>query len=91
MDGEIARTFEGEWGAANIILLPKKNDTRRITDYGPISLIHSIAKIFSSLLAKRLAPLLDSMVSNYQSAFIKKRNIPDNFLYVQNTVRRLHK
>lgn len=58
--------------SANIILLPKKNDALRITDYRPISLIHSIAKIFSKLLANRLAPLLDSMVSNCQSAFIKK-------------------
>jgi hypothetical protein len=30
------------------------------------------------------------MISNCQSAFIKK-SIHDNFLYVQNTVRRLHK
>lgn len=76
--------------SANIILLPKKNDAIKVTDYRPISLIHNIAKIFSKLLANRLAPLLGSMVSNCQSAFIKKRSIHDNFLYVQNTVRRLH-
>jgi hypothetical protein len=77
--------------SANIVLLPKKNDALRVTYYRPISLIHSIAKIFSKLLANRLAPLLDSMVSNCQSAFIKKRSIHDNFLYVQSTVRKLHK
>jgi hypothetical protein len=31
------------------------------------------------------------MVSKCQSAFIKKRSIHDNFLYVQNMVRKLHK
>lgn len=77
--------------SANIVLLPKKNDALRVTDYRPISLIHSIAKIFSKLLANRLAPMLNSMVSNCQSAFIKKRSIHDNFLYVQSTVRKLHK
>jgi retron-type reverse transcriptase len=77
--------------SANIVLLPKKNDALRVTDYRPISLIHSIAKIFSKLLANRLAPKLNSMVSKCQSAFIKKRSIHDNFLYVQNTVRKLHK
>jgi hypothetical protein len=77
--------------SANIVLLPKKNDALRVTDYRPISLIHSIAKIFSKLLANRLAPKLNSMVSKFQSAFIKKRSIHDNFLYVQNTVRKLHK
>jgi mannosylglycoprotein endo-beta-mannosidase len=77
--------------SANIILLPKKLDGLRITNYMPISLIHSIIKIFSKLLANRLALLLDSMVSKCQSAFIKRRSIHNSFLYVQNTVRRLHK
>jgi hypothetical protein len=76
---------------ANIVLLPKKGDALRVTDYRPISLIHSVAKIFTKLLANRLAPKLSSLVSNCQSAFIKKRSIHDNFLYVQNTVRKLQK
>jgi endonuclease/exonuclease/phosphatase family metal-dependent hydrolase len=42
--------------SANIVLLPKKAEALRITDYRPISLIHSIAKIFAKLLANRLAP-----------------------------------
>jgi hypothetical protein len=76
---------------ANIILLLKKEDALRITDYRPISLIHSFIKLFAKLLANRLALLLNSLVSNCQSAFIKKRSIHDNFLYVQATVRKLHK
>jgi len=76
---------------ANIILLPKKRDALRVTDFRPISLIHSIAKIFAKLLANRLALLLDSLVSKCQSAFIKRRSIHDNFLYVQNTVRAMQK
>jgi hypothetical protein len=73
--------------SANIALITKKPEG----DYRPISLIHSIAKIFSKLLANRLAPFLNNLVSKSQSAFIRKRCIQDNFLYVQNVVRRLHK
>jgi hypothetical protein len=62
--------------SANIVLLPKKPDAKHVTDYRPISLIHSIAKIFSKLLANRLAPLLDSLISKCQSAFIKKKKHP---------------
>jgi hypothetical protein len=62
-----------------------------VGDYRPISLIHNIAKIFSKLLANRLAPLLNTLISKSQSAFIQKRCIQDNFLYVHNVVRRLHK
>jgi retron-type reverse transcriptase len=77
--------------SANIVLIPKKPDAKSVGDYRPISLIHSIAKIFSKLLANRLAPFLNNLVSKSQSAFIRKRCIQDNFLYVQNVVRRLHK
>jgi len=77
--------------SANIILLPKKADAMQVTDFRPISLIHSFAKLFTKLLANRLAPLLDSLVSKCQSAFIKKRSIHDNFLYVQSIVRTFQK
>lgn len=77
--------------SGNIILIPKKLDTERVEDYRPIGLIHSIAKIFSKLLANRLAPLLNSLVSKCQSAFVRRRCIQDNFLYVQNIVMQFHK
>ena len=77
--------------SANIILIPKNMDAKNVGDYRPISLIHSFAKIFAKLLANRLAPHLNELVSNCQSAFIKQYCIQDNFLYVQNTVRRLHR
>jgi hypothetical protein len=35
--------------------------------------------------------MLDKLVSTSQNAFIKKRCIHDNFLYVQNVIRSLHK
>lgn len=76
--------------SANILLL-KKLDGLSMTDFRPISLIHSTAKIFTKLLTKKLTPLLDSMVLKCHSAFIKKRSIHDNFLYVQDTVGRLHR
>ena len=77
--------------SANIFLLPKKMDAAKVGDYRPISLIHSIAKIFSKLLANRLSSHLNTLISKCQSAFIKHRCIQDNFLYIQNTVRRFHK
>uniref|UniRef100_A0A453D7X5 Reverse transcriptase domain-containing protein n=1 Tax=Aegilops tauschii subsp. strangulata TaxID=200361 RepID=A0A453D7X5_AEGTS len=77
--------------SANVVLLPKKDGAEGISDYRPISLIHSIAKIIAKVLSLRLAPLMDGLVSNAQSAFIKRRSIHDNFMYVRNFARRLHK
>ena len=46
-----------------------------------------IAKVRSSL----LAPFINNIASNAQSAFIKRRSIHDNFMCVRNFARRLHK
>ncbi|WVZ62397.1 hypothetical protein U9M48_012153 [Paspalum notatum var. saurae] len=77
--------------SAHIVLLPKTVDAKRISDFHPISLTHSIAKIISKLLANRLAPHLDQIMSRSQSAFIRKRSIHDNFLYTQNVIKELHR
>jgi hypothetical protein len=43
------------------------------------------------MLAIRLAPFMNELVSNAQSAFIKKRSIHDNFLYVKNLATKFNK
>ena len=77
--------------SAHLILIPKRSDEQQIGEYRPISLTHSVAKIVSKLLAIRLAPFLNQLVSRAQSAFIKKRSIHDNCLCTQNLVRDLHR
>jgi hypothetical protein len=76
--------------SANVVLVPKKEGAEAITDYRPISLIHSFAKIIAKILALRLAPHMSSIVSPVQSAFIKRRSIHDNFMAVRNAVRCYH-
>jgi hypothetical protein len=56
-----------------------------------VSLIHAIANIIAKVLALRLGPLMDHLVSNAQSVFIKKRSIHEEFLYVKNLAKRFHK
>jgi hypothetical protein len=86
------RTNNLHWlNSANIALIPKKDGAKEITDFHPITLIHAIAKLISKMMANRLAPFMNRLVSNAQSAFIKTRSIHDNFLYVRNLARKLHK
>jgi hypothetical protein len=77
--------------SANIALLPKKEGAEEVSDYRPISLIHAVAKIIAKMLALRLVPFMNGLVSMAQSAFIKKRSIHDNFLYVKNLATRFNK
>jgi mannosylglycoprotein endo-beta-mannosidase len=77
--------------SANVALLPKKDGAEEISDFRAISLIHAIAKIIAKMLALRVAPFMNELVSNAQSAFIKKRSIHDNFLHVKNLATRFNK
>lgn len=72
------------------MLIPKQEGADEITDFRPISLIHGIGKLISKILAIRLQPIMNSLISHAQSAFIKKRSIHDNFMYVRNLARRFH-
>ena len=72
------------------VLIPKKDGAEAITDFRPISLIHSFAKIIAKVLALRLAPHMSFIVSPTQSAFIKRRSIHDNYMAVRNAIRRYH-
>ena len=58
----------------------KKDGAEAIADFRPISLIHSFAKIIAKVMAMRLAPHMNRLISKSQSAFIKKRSIHDNFM-----------
>jgi hypothetical protein len=81
------RGFE-KLNRALITLIPKKQDVVGVGDYRPISLIHSFAKLCSKLLAARLRPKMGDLVSMNQSAFIKGRNLHDNFLLVHQLARK---
>jgi hypothetical protein len=67
---------------AFIVLIPKKKCPHRVTDYIPISLTHSFAKVMSKILANGLGPELDNLISTNQTTFIKQRCIHDSFIYV---------
>jgi hypothetical protein len=76
---------------AFVVLIPKKPNPQKVSDFGPISLIHSFAKTISKLLANRLSPELEHLISANQTTFIKKMAIHDNFVYVQQVIKDLHK
>jgi hypothetical protein len=74
---------------ALLTLVPKKLNPVTLSDYRPISLIHSFGKIFSKAATNRFAPHLPNLISTNQSSFIKGRLIHDNFRYVLGTAKLL--
>nr|GEX72817.1 RNA-directed DNA polymerase, eukaryota, reverse transcriptase zinc-binding domain protein [Tanacetum cinerariifolium] len=60
-----------------IALIPKTPNVNLVNDFRPISLIESLYKIIAKFLANRLVGVLDDIVNEVQSAFIKDRQILD--------------
>jgi hypothetical protein len=83
------RNFHGV-NEALLTLLPKSFEAATLKDYRPISLIHTVGKLFSKVLANHLAPHLGSLIHPSQSAFVKRRFIQDNIKVMQSMERLLH-
>ncbi|XP_028075237.1 uncharacterized protein LOC114277538 [Camellia sinensis] len=61
-------------------LIPKKVNALNLNDYRPISLIGSMYKLLSKVLASRLKPVLPEVINETQSTFLGGRNILDGVL-----------
>ncbi|GJZ74651.1 RNA-directed DNA polymerase, eukaryota, reverse transcriptase zinc-binding domain protein, partial [Tanacetum coccineum] len=70
-----------------ITLIPKVPNPMVISDFRPISLIGAQYKIIAKVLANRLARVIDSVISQEQSAFIKNRQILDGPLMVNEVIQ----
>ena len=53
-----------------ITFTPKANNPESVTEFRPISLCNVIYKILSKVIVNRLKPILNSIISKAQSAFI---------------------
>lgn len=61
-------------------LIPKIKGPRKVADYRPIALCSTHYKIVAKLLSKRMKPLLPTLISPQQSAFVAGRAISDKVL-----------
>ena len=61
-------------------MIPKKNNALNIKDFWPISLVGSVYKLLSKVLANRLRTVLDKLISESQNSFVGSRQILDSVL-----------
>lgn len=68
--------------ASFLVLIPKKENPMALNDYMPISLVGCLYKVLAKLLAGRLSLVMDSVISENQTLFLKGRNIMDGIVVV---------
>ncbi|GLU21787.1 hypothetical protein SLE2022_379030 [Rubroshorea leprosula] len=74
-----------------VVLIPKKENPVKIDEYRPISLMGCMYKLISKILAKRLRLVLDKVISEVQSAFVKGRLLIDSVVITNETIDEIKK
>lgn len=70
--------FPSSWHDLRIRLLPKKGLLALLKNWRPICLLGCDGKVFTRLLAQRMAPILGRIINPFQSGFLQQRFICDN-------------
>ncbi|XP_019186508.1 PREDICTED: uncharacterized protein LOC109181212 [Ipomoea nil] len=77
----LLRSFElDEVKSALFAMFPDKKTPEIVTDLRPIALSNVVYRIMAKMLANRMKPLMEVVISESQSAFIPDRLITDNIL-----------
>lgn len=80
-----------EVNATILTLVPKKPNASIMGDFRPIACCNVIYKCITKILSNRMLPILNSLISRNQSAFIPGRCISENVLLAQELVRNYHR
>lgn len=76
MTGDI----EDNMNATNIVLIPKKKHPTYLTELRPIALCNVVMKVVTKVIANMLKKVLETIISDTQSAFLPGRLISDNIM-----------
>lgn len=75
-----------EWNYSHICLIPKTERPEEASQFRPISLCNVIYKIISKVITNRLKPILNSIVTPFQNAFVPGWLMADNCLIAHDMV-----
>nr|GEZ51858.1 RNA-directed DNA polymerase, eukaryota [Tanacetum cinerariifolium] len=71
-----------------VALIPKVLDSKVVSDYRPISLIKSLYKVVTKILATQLFLVISDLISDVQTAFLPNRQILDGLFIINEILAR---
>lgn len=74
-----------------LCLIPKIPNANNIKKFRPIGLCNTIYKVITKILANRIKPFLEKIISPFQTSFMQNRRASDNALTIQELVSNLRK
>ncbi|CAA7023536.1 unnamed protein product [Microthlaspi erraticum] len=83
------RTIPSSINSTFVRLIPKVTSPKTVAEYRPIALCNVYYKIISKILTRRLQPILPTIISEIQTAFVPERAISDNVLITHETLHYL--
>ena len=84
---EDLRLFSLNFGI--VTLIPKLNEVKKIQQYGPICMFNVSFKIFTKVIANRLALVASKVIGPSQSAFLPRRYILEGAIVLHETLHEL--
>lgn len=70
-------------GKSNLVLIPKVQTPKMVSEYRPISVCNFLYKVISKLIAKKMQPWMDVIISQAQTTFIPGREISENIVLLR--------
>lgn len=80
-----------ELNFTNLVLIAKKECPDSPGDYRPISLCNVVYRIISKVQANKIKDLMPQLITEFQNAFVKGRNISDNIILAGEMMHHLNK
>jgi hypothetical protein len=74
-----------------IMFLPKQKESTNIKQFRSICLLNVSFKIFTKVVVRRLAKVVEKIVSISQTAFMSERNIMEGTIILHETLHELHR
>ena len=85
-----SKSMPEEWQSCILFPIHKKGDKRDCKNYRGISLLNVIYKIFSNALYKRMEPVAEKILGDYQCGFRRNRSTTDQYFALSQIFEKFH-